>query len=178
MSHVGYHSGDIDPRLVALIPEPRLFAKDFDGSYMAEIVLPIGVIPSEVLGVYRLNEYNPNNPPSQQPQAFNYYRPEGNKGMAKLSVAGNQARIIGLRIGLGRPVEVVAVIKVSTDIRVLGNLAVRRGYFLDGGAIGQPNDPNSLPTWTPPKFKESNYYRIVAIDRFGNRSIPSTAFKY
>jgi hypothetical protein len=162
---------DIDPRLVALVPEPRLFARDSEGSDMAEVTLPMGLVPSAVNGVYRASEFDASGDPLKQPRAFNYWRPPPT-GISQLA-ASKPARLIGLRVGLGRGVPVVVVVTVGGDTRTLGALAARRAAFLDSGTPGHPADASALPGWTPPPPEVPAYYAVVAVDRFCNRSARS-----
>jgi hypothetical protein len=73
-------------------------------------------------------------------------------------------------------VEVVVVVRVNGEIRVLGALPVRRASFFDGGSAGHPVDSAALPNQTPLNREHQNVYAIVAVDRFGNRSQPSKPF--
>ena len=92
-----------------MVPDPRLCARDYDGSDMGEIALPPGPPPDSVNGVYRLSEYNPARPPLNQ-LAFNYWTPPAVGGIAQLKTdSPTQSRLTGLRIGLGRGVPVVVV---------------------------------------------------------------------
>lgn len=184
-----------DPRLVALVPDLRLFARDysdgdysgvhFNGSDMGEIVLPAGVLPEHILAVYRLSEYNPAlaPEPSAQAQAFNYWQP-GQGGTAQLvKDSATQVRLIGLRIGLGRGVPVVVVGIINGATQVFGALPtlsstqtpVRRYTFVDG-AVGAGNDGVQRFDTTPLTAGTLYYYSIVAVDIFGNRSTPSRVF--
>jgi hypothetical protein len=171
-----FGAGETDPRIIALVPDPRLFARDYDGSNMAEVVFPAVIVPSEILGVYRASEFSGNSAPAHQPQAFNYFRPAGQGGISQLIVEGTQASITGLRVGLGRPVEVVVVAKIAGETRVLGALSVRRATFFDGGTAGHPVELSALPRWIPPDRTTQTVYAIVAVDRFGNRSQSSKPF--
>ena len=63
----------IDPRIRALVADPRIFARDFNGSDRAEIPLPDET--EKVFGVYRLSEFNAAGDALNQPGAFNYWRP-------------------------------------------------------------------------------------------------------
>jgi hypothetical protein len=83
------------------------------------------------------------------------------------------ARLIGLRVGLGRAVPVVVVATVESSTRALGALPTRRAAFLDAGTAGQPADAAALPSWAPPPARATSYYAVVAVDRFGNRSASS-----
>jgi hypothetical protein len=170
-------TGAIDPRLIGLTPDPRLFARDYDGSDMAEVILPAGVVPANIFGVYRLSEFGSNGDPLSQPNAFNYWRPPAAGGVAQLVVdSPTQARVIGLRAGLGRSVAVVVVSQVAGATRVIGALAARRAAFVDGplGATSKPLDGNALRTWTA--SSANHFYAVAAVDIFGNRSGPSSIF--
>jgi hypothetical protein len=170
---LAFSAGDVDPRLVALVPEPRLIARDDEGSDMAEVTLAAGAAPTEVLGVYRAAEFDPGGDPLNQPRAFNYWRPPPG-GIAQLVTGpGAPARLIGLRVGLGRAVPVVVVATVGGSTRALGALPARRAAFLDAGTAGHPAAAAALPGWAPPPAGAPLYYAVVAVDRFGNRSAPS-----
>ncbi len=163
--------------------DPRLFARDYEGSDLAEVPIPGGVVPSAILGVYRLAEYNAQGNPTSQPQAFNYYRPLAAGGISQLIVdAPTSARITGLRVGLGRGVAVVVVATVGGATRVFGVPSARRVAFLDvtSPSSTNPPDPNVLKVnWTPPVG--NNFYVVVAIDSALNWSdssavVPGQAF--
>jgi hypothetical protein len=47
----------VDARLIGFVPDPRLVARDYTNSVMAEIVLPPGPAPDTINGVYRLSDY-------------------------------------------------------------------------------------------------------------------------
>ena len=185
----------LDPCLVALVRDRRLFARDYsDGDYsgthyngsdMGEVVLPAGVIPQQITAIYRLSDYNPalaSNPASQA-QAFNYWQPAQGGTSQLVQDSPTQARVIGLRIGLGRGVPVVVVATVNNAAQVFGALpilpstaiAVRRDTFVDGAA-GNVNDGIQRFTTTPLAQGTLYYYSLVAVDIFGNRSAPSPAF--
>lgn len=185
----------LDPRLVALVPDLRLFARDysdgtyggktFNGSDMGEVVLPTGVIPEQIVAVYRLSEYNPALPPdpASQAQAFNYWQTAPGNTAQFVQDAPTQARLLGLRIGLGRGVPVVVVATVNGATQILGALPllpstqtpVRRYTFVDGAA-GNAND--GIQRFPVPALKAGTlyYYSLVAVDIFGNRSTPSRVF--
>jgi hypothetical protein len=171
---LGFSGEDVDPRIVALVPDPRLISRDSEGSFMAEITLPLGVVPSAVLGVYRAAEFDAAGDPLHQPGAFNYWRPPSAGGLAQLVTApAGPVRVVGLRIGLGRAVPVVVVATLDGAARVLGVLPARRAAFLDAGTTGSPADTSALSGWTPPPAGAPSFYRVVAVDRFGNVSDPS-----
>jgi hypothetical protein len=120
---------------------------------MAEVLLPAGIVPGIVFGVYRLAEFDAQGDPLNQPKAFNYWRPPASGGIAQLVVdTPTQARVIGLRVGLGRAVAVVVVAEVAGATQVLGAMTARRAAFVDGplGATLQPLDPNALALGPPP----------------------------
>ncbi len=158
---------------------------------MAEIPLPPGPAPDEVIGVYRLDEFDAGSPTGAQPQAFNYWRPDtgGGDGTAQVVTTGSGAaaasRITGLRLGLGRGVPAVVVARYGPAARVLGALPapggvpVRRVSFLDGAVTGSappaPLDPNAAPGWTPPGAGVS-YYTVAAVDIAGNVSAAAASF--
>ena len=101
-----------DPRLIGVVNDPRAFARDYDGSDMGEVAMPPGPPADEILGVYRLDEFDPLTPASQ-PAAFNYWVPAAAGGTAQLvtdtTVNPHTSRLTGLRLGLGRGVAVVVV---------------------------------------------------------------------
>jgi hypothetical protein len=168
--------GLIDPRIIGLVPDPRLCARDHQGSDMGEIALPVGPPPDAVNGIYRLSEFQASAPPLAQP-AFNYWTPPG-AGIAQIVTdSPTQTRLTGLRIGLGRGVPVVVVATWQGQVKVVGSVPLRRAGFIDGvNAGGSPLDPNSLPGIAPPSVNLPNSYAVVAVDIFGNRSSPSKVF--
>jgi hypothetical protein len=168
---------NIDQRIIALVPDPRLCARDYNGSDMGEIALPPGPPPDSVNGVYRLSEYSPARAPLSQ-LAFNYWTPPASGGIAQLKTdSPTQSRLTGLRIGLGRGVPVVVVATWKGSVKVVGQVPVRRAGFVDGVATGgAPLDPNAIPSASAPSTNALNAYVVVAVDIFGNRSAPSKAF--
>lgn len=170
--------GSIDPRIVGFVPDPRLCARDYDGSDMGEVALPQGPVPDAVNGVYRLAEFNAANPPLSQPQAFNYWTPPATGGIAQLVTDSPiRSRLTGLRIGLGRGVPVVVVATWQGEVKVLGQVPVRRAGFVDGAfASGGPMDANAIAGANPPSTAATNAYAVVAVDIYGNVSKPSTIF--
>jgi hypothetical protein len=162
-------TGPADPRLVALSPDPRLVARDYEGSNMAEVVLPGLLGVTAVVGVFRADEFDPTADPLGQ-KAFNYWRPPGQRGISQVVAgAGKPVRLTGLRVGLGKGVPVVAVVRTGDSVRVAGVLSARRAGFFDG----PPGSAGGLPSRTPPPAAATVYYALVAFDRFGNRSEPS-----
>jgi hypothetical protein len=168
---------NIDQRIIALVPDPRLFARDYEGSDMGEVALPPGPPPDVVNGVYRLSEYNPARPALHQ-LAFNYWTPPALGGIAQLKTdSPSHSRLSGLRIGLGRGVPVVVVATSKGVVKVAGQVRVRRAGFVDGAdAGGAPLDPNAIHGIPPPAANALNVYVVVALDIFGNRSAGSKAF--
>lgn len=167
---------NVDQRIVGFVPDPRLCARDYDGSDAGEIVLPPGPPPDEVNGIYRLSDYNGKLDPLSQ-AAFNYWTPPSVGGIAQIVVdTPAQSRLTGLRIGLGRGVPVVVVLSVKGQVKVLGQVPVRRAAFVDGvSSGGAAFDPNAI-AGAPPLGTMLNAYAVVAIDIFGNRSAPSKVF--
>ncbi|MHB8427579.1 MAG: fibronectin type III domain-containing protein [Acidiferrobacterales bacterium] len=150
-----------DPRIIALVPEPRLFARDYDGSDMAEVVLPAGTVPDTILGVYRQGEYGISTL-QNQPGAFNYWIPPSQGGISQLvKDSATQARVTGLRVGLGFSVPVVVVVQTGGTPQALGTLANAKGVAV------------RMASYTDPSPHTTNFYRIVALDVWGNRSSPS-----
>ncbi len=146
LSFVQGTSPNIDQRIIALVPDPRLCARDYNGSDMGEIALPPGPPPDSVNGVYRLSDYSSARAPLSQ-LAFNYWTPPASGGIAQLKTdSPTQSRLTGLRIGLGRGVPVVVVATWKGSVKVVGQVAVRRAGFVDGVANGgAPLDPNAIP---------------------------------
>jgi hypothetical protein len=170
--------GAVDPRLIGVVNDPRVFARDYDNSDMAEIPLPTGRAPDEVLGIYRLSEFNPATPRAQ-PGAFNYWTPLAVGGISQIVVDGaTQSRLTGLRLGLGQGVAAVVVARWGSSVRAVGSVDVRRAAFVDGVIAGTANsaDPNALPSWTPPASGTQETYAVVAVDIWGNVSMPSKTF--
>jgi hypothetical protein len=155
----------IDARIRALVPDPRLFARDFDGSDRAEIRLPVG--SSQIFGVYRLSEFDRGADPLNQPGAFNYWRPVP-KGS---TIATAPQRAKGLRVGLGRGVPVVVVAEVNGNVTSIGAIGSRRLSFTD-----QAGSPQAIAGTTEPAAEKTYYYIVVAVDIFGNRSASSPVF--
>ena len=174
---LSFGPGAIDPRIIALKPDPRLCARDYEGGDMGEIPLPPGVVPDAIDAVYRLSDYQASRAPLDQPQAFNYWTPPKRGGIAQLVVDGpGQARIKGLRIGLGRRVPVVVVVSSAGAPQVLGDVGVRRLSLTDGVSSGAPLDPDASSVYAPPAATGSNFYAVVAVDVHGNRSAGSKIF--
>jgi hypothetical protein len=155
----------IDPRIRALVPDPRLFARDFDGSDRAEIPLPDDT--TKVFGVYRLSEFDSAANPQNQPGAFNYWRPVP-KGS---TLANGPKRAKGLRVGLGRGVPVVVVGEINGNVTTLGAVASRRFSFTD-----EAGSAEAIAGTAEPAPAKTYYYAVVAVDIFGNRSASSTIF--
>jgi hypothetical protein len=168
---------DIDARMVGFVPDPRLCARDYDGSDMGEVVLPPGPPPDAVNGVYKLSDYAPALGPAGQ-LAFNYWTPPAVGGIAQVKTSSaKQSRLTGLRIGLGRGVPVVLVATFAGSVKVFGLVPVRRAGFVDGvTAGGKPLDTNAILAAPPPNATALNAYAVVAVDIFGNRSAPSSVF--
>ena len=146
---------------------------------MGEVALPAGPAPDAVSGVYRATEYDPTRPPTNQPQAFNYWTPPAVGGIAQVMTdSPTRSRLTGLRIGLGRGVPVVVVATYARIQRVMGQVPVRRIGFVDGVSptTGKPLDPNALAGAAPPSTTSPNTYALVSVDIFGNRSAGSTVF--
>lgn len=179
-------AGTADPRLVAVVGDPRIFARDYQESDMAEIPLPAGAAPDEILGIYRLDEFAAAAPPQSQPQAFNYWLPDTGSGDGTAQVitvgsgAAARSRITGLRLGLGQGVPAVVVARYGVTVRTLGTLPVRRVAFVDAAVTGSnpaaPADANAVTGWTPPDLTVTNFYTVVAVDIAGNRSPAAPAF--
>jgi hypothetical protein len=168
---------NIDKRIIGFVPDPRLCARDYNGSDMGEIALPPGPPPDAVNGVFRLSDYNSVLDPLHQ-LVFNYWTPPAVGGIAQLKTdSPTQSRLTGLRIGLGRGVPVVVVATWKGNVKVIGQVPVRRAGFVDGvTAGGAPLDPNAIPAAPAPSTTMLNAYVVVAVDIFGNRSVPSKAF--
>jgi hypothetical protein len=174
-------AGDGDPRLIGLVNDPRAFARDYQGSDMGEVPLPPGTPPDEILGVYRLADFDPSTPPTQ-PGAFNYWIPGTAGGTAQLvtDTSGGTvtSRVTGLRLGLGRGVGVAVVASYGGVVRVVGAQPVLRAAFVDGalGAPTTPADQNATPQWTVVPPGQAPCYAVVAVDVAGNQSAPSAVF--
>jgi len=168
---------DIDQRMIGFVPDPRLCARDYDGSDMGEIVLPPGPPPDEVNGVFRLSDYVPALGPTGQ-LGFNYWTPPAVGGIAQVINSTNeQSRLTGLRIGLGRGVPVVVVATFGGHVKVAGLVPVRRAGFVDGvTGGGKPLDTNAIAGAPAPSTTALNAYAVVAVDIFGNRSAASSVF--
>lgn len=168
---------NIDPRMVGFVPDPRLCARDYASSDMGEIVLPTGPAPDAIHGIYRLAEYDSIAAPTAQ-IAFNYWTPPATGGIAQLKIdSPSQSRLTGLRIGLGRGVPVVVVATWQGVTRVLGRVPVRRAGFVDGiSAASTPLDANTIAGASAPNAAGTNAYVVVALDIYGNRSLPSKPF--
>jgi hypothetical protein len=148
------------------VADPRIFARDFDGSDRAEIPLPDDT--EEIFGIYRLSEFNSAGSPLNQPGAFNYWRPVP-KGS---TIATAPRRVKGLRVGLGRGVPVVVVAQIGGATQALGTLQSRRISFVD-----KAGNADAIAGTTPPQpAPRTYYYAVVAVDIFANRSASSTIF--
>jgi hypothetical protein len=176
-------AGDGDPRLIGVVNDPRAYARDYDGSDMGEVAMPPGTPPGQILGVYRLDEFDPATP-ATQPGAFNYWIPGPAGGTAQLvtdtTVQPATSRVTGLRLGLGRGVPVAVVASYAGVVGVIGSQPVLRIAFIDGVQPGTappaPADPRAVPSWTAVPAGESPSYAIVAVDVAGNLSAASTPF--
>jgi hypothetical protein len=171
-------AGAVDPRLIGLVNDPRVFARDYNNSDMAEIPLPTGPAPDEVLGVYRLSEFNAATPQAQ-PGAFNYWTPPAVGGIAQIVTdSATQSRLTGLRLGLGQGIATVVVARWGGVVRVVGSVDVRRTAFIDGvvARSAEAADPNAVRTWTPPTSGSLETYAVIAVDIWGNVSPPSKTF--
>jgi hypothetical protein len=160
-----FSGAPIDPRIRALVADPRIFARDFDGSDRAEIPLPDDT--EKIFAVYRLSEFNSAGDPLNQPGAFNYWRPVA-KG-SRLAAAPRRAK--GLRVGLGRGVPVAVVAQIDGATESLGTLTSRRISFVD-----ETGNADAIAGTAAPQPAKTYYYAVVAVDIFGNRSTPSTIF--
>jgi hypothetical protein len=176
---VSFSAGDVDPRVVALVPDPRLCARDYLDSDMAEITLPSGPAPDNdaPIYIYRQSDYNSSLGPLHQ-VAFNYWTPPSTGGIAEINTTNPPfVRLTGLRIGLGRGIPVVVVATFKGQVKVFGQVSVRRAGFTDGVlSTGSPIDPNTIKGAPAPSVSAPNAYAVVAVDIFGNLSSPSTVF--
>jgi hypothetical protein len=176
-------AGEGDPRLLGVVNDPRAYARDYDGSDMGEVAMATGAPPDEIVGVYRLDAFDPTTP-NNQPGAFNYWVPAAAGGTAQLvtdtTVQPATSRVTGLRLGLGRGVAVVVVASYAGVVRVIGSQPVLRIAFVDGVQPGAappaPADANAAPSWTAAAAGESPCYAIVAVDIVGNLSAASAPF--
>ena len=167
--------GDVDPRLIGFVPDPRLVARDYPNSVMAEIVLPPGPPPDEVNAVYRLSDYIVT-PGATQP-GFSYWTPPVSGLPAVVQTSPTQTRLIGLRIGLGRGVPVVVVATWNGTQKAIGVVPNRRAGFVDATSSATvPADANAIAGAPPPSATGTNFYAVVSVDIFGNRSTPSQVF--
>jgi hypothetical protein len=172
LSFVQGLGANIDPRIVGFVPDPRLCARDYNGSDMGEVVLPTGPPPDTVNGVYRLSDYVQALGPAGQ-LAFNYWTPPAG-GIAQLVTSfATQSRLKGLRIGLGRGVPVVVVATWGTTMKALGVVPIRRAGFIDSAPVSDPNAIQGVPE---PNTSALNAYAVVSIDISGNRSASSSVF--
>lgn len=166
--------GNVDARLIGFVPDPRLVARDYPNSVMAEIVLPPGPPPDEINGVYRQSDYIPTSGATQV--GFNYWTPPVNTLPSVVSTP-TQTRLTGLRIGLGRGVPVVVVATWSGVKKAIGVVPIRRAGFVDAvSSASTPADPNAIAAAPPPSATAPNFYAVVSVDIFGNRSMPSQIF--
>jgi hypothetical protein len=174
--------GTGDSRLIGLVNDPRLFARDYQGSNMGEVPLPSGPPPDDVIGVYRLADFDVG-AAGGQPGAFNYWSPPPTGRISQLvSDSPTSSRIVGLRLGLGRGVPVVVVATYGAARRTMGLVPVQRIAFIDGAmpppAAGPPPapiaiDPNATSTWSPVAVGQAPTYAVVAVDIAGNQSTRS-----
>lgn len=171
-------SGNVDQRIVGFVPDPRLCARDYQGSDMGEVILPPGPAPETINGVYRLSDYVQALGPTGQP-AFNYWTPPAAGGIAQVVTSSTtQTRLTGLRIGLGRGVPVVVVATWAGKVQALGVVPNRRAAFVDSAPASDPNAIAGAPA--PNTCTASacgvNAYAVVSVEIFGNRSAPSSVF--
>jgi hypothetical protein len=175
LSFVQGSSGNVDPRLIGFVPDPRLVARDYSNSVMAEIVLPPGPPPNQVNAVYRLSDFitTPNKPQL----GFNYWTTPVSGLPAVVQSSPTQTRLTGLRIGLGRGVPVVVVATWAGVQKALGVVPVRRAGFVDVvSSPSTPADPNAIAAAPAPSASAPNFYAVLSVDIFGNRSTPSKIF--
>ncbi len=167
--------GNVDPRLVGFVPDPRLVARDYPDSVMAEIVLPPGPPPDKVNAVYRLSDYSTK--AGQAQAGFNYWTAPVSTLPAVVQTSPTETRLTGLRIGLGRGVPVVVVATWAGVPKAIGVVPIRRAGFVDVvRSPSTPADPNAIAAAPPPSATSPNFYAVVAVDVFGNRSAPSKIF--
>jgi hypothetical protein len=164
---------NIDARIVGFVPDPRLCARDYNGSDMGEVILPLGPAPDTINGVYRLSDYVQALGPAGQ-LAFNYWTPPAVGGIAQVvTTSTTQARLKGLRIGLGRGVPVVVVATWAGKTQALGVVPNRRAAFIDSAPV---SDPNAIAGASAPNTGAPNAYAVVSVDIFGNYSTSSSLF--
>jgi hypothetical protein len=165
--------GNVDPRLIGFVPDPRLVARDYTNSVMAEIVLPPGPPPDQINAVYRLSDYIPGKPQI----GFNYWTSPVSGLPSVVHSSPTETRLTGLRIGLGRGVPVVVVATWAGVEKALGVVTIRRAGFVDVvSSPSTPADPNAIAAAPAPSTSAPNFYAVVAVDIFGNRSAPSKIF--
>ena len=175
LSFVQGTGGNVDPRLIGFVPDQRLVARDYQNSVMAEIVLPPGPPPDQVNAVYRLSDYITT--PGKPQVGFNYWTTPVSGLPAVVQSLPTQTRLTGLRIGLGRGVPVVVVATWGGVKKALGVVPIRRAGFVDVvSSPSTPADPNAIAAAPPPSTTAPNFYTVVAVDIFGNRSAPSKVF--
>jgi hypothetical protein len=162
-----FSAGSVDPRIRALVADPRFFARDFENSDRAEAVISEDV--DKIFGVYRASEFDGSGNPLNQPRAFNYWRPQADGSGTDL--AAGPRRVKGLRVGLGRGAPIVVVARVGGNTRAFGALKTGRISFSDSAA-----DADAVGGTHSPQPSTTYYYAIVAVDIFGNRSAPSSIF--
>jgi hypothetical protein len=175
LSFVQGTGGNVDQRLIGFVPDPRLIARDYTNSVMAEIVLPPGPPPDQINAVYRLSDYIA--VPGKPQIGFNYWTSSVSGLPAVVHSSPTQTRLTGLRIGLGRGVPVVVVATWAGVERALGVVAIRRAGFVDVvSSPSTPADSNAIAAAPAPSASAPNFYAVVAVDIFGNRSAPSKIF--
>lgn len=173
LSFVQGSGGNVDPRLIGFVPDPRLVARDYTNSVMAEIVLPPGPPPDQVNAVYRLSDYIPGKPQI----GFNYWTSVVSGLPAVVQSSPTETRLTGLRIGLGRGVPVVVFATWGGVQKALGVVPIRRAGFVDVvSSPSTPADPNAIAAAPAPSASTPNFYAVVAVDIFGNRSASSKIF--
>jgi hypothetical protein len=175
LSFVQGSGGNVDPRLIGFVPDPRLVARDYTNSVMAEILLPPGPPPDQINAVYRLSDFIT---AAGKPQlGFNYWTTPVSGLPAVVQSSPTQTRLTGLRIGLGRGMPVVVVATWAGVQKALGVVPVRRAGFVDvASSPSTPSDPNAIAAAPAPSASAPNFYAVASVDIFGNRSAPSKIF--
>ena len=167
---LSFGAGAIDPRIIALVPDPRLCARDYDNSDIGEVPLPVGPAPDAINAIYRLSDYNSTRTPLDQPQAFNYWMPPATGGIAQLVTdSPTQSRVTGLRIGLGRRTPVVAIATFAGTVRVFGAVAVPTRSF-PGWSVRIATARSKCTARLFAAQHERNYAYAVVVGRYLRQS--------
>ncbi len=142
-----------DPRMIAVVPDPLIRSID------RRLTLPGSLDVAEVLGVYRLGEFDfDSSDPGRQPSALNYFNPAPSspaEGQSRFTPASDESQehvIDNLRrIADGTPVVVVYSQSDGSESHLA---SLGAPPYSDNGLVGG----------------RDYFYRLAAVDRLGQVS--------